>query len=159
MISSIFWEIFWNIFREHLFLPRSFQKFLPFAFLPSGSFRIDFLCRPSAPGLSQGHARVCRASTVQNKETPGFVTGFHRICPRDKPGEIPGTNPGSSQDQPDKNNYVYVPFSCLKVWPVKHKVSACMWAAAEIYYQNSCRSHFSGVYLVFEVFQDDLALQ
>ena len=36
MISSIFWEIF----CEHFFLPRSFQKFLPFAFLPSGSFRM-----------------------------------------------------------------------------------------------------------------------
>ena len=42
------------------------------------------------------------------------------MCPRfspdlsqDKPGEIPGTNPGSSQDQPDKKVYVYVPFSCL----------------------------------------------
>ena len=39
VISSIFWEIFWNIFRELFFLPRSCQKFLPFAFLPSGSFR------------------------------------------------------------------------------------------------------------------------
>ena len=39
MISSIFWEIFWNIFCEHFYLPRSFQKFLPFAFLPYGSFR------------------------------------------------------------------------------------------------------------------------
>ena len=28
-----------NIFCEHFLLPRSFQKFLPFAFLPSGSFR------------------------------------------------------------------------------------------------------------------------
>ena len=43
------------------------------------------------------------------------------MCPKfppgvsqDKPGEIPGTKPGSSQDQPDKTNYVYVPFSCLK---------------------------------------------
>ena len=26
--------------------------------------------------------------------------------------------------------------------------------AAEMYYLNSCRSRFSGVYLVFEVFQD-----
>ena len=47
------------------------------------------------------------------RRKPGFVPGFHRICPRDKPGEIPGTNPGSSQDQPDKKVYVYVPFSCL----------------------------------------------
>ena len=38
VISSIFWEIFWNIFYELLVLLRSFQKFLPFAFLPSGSF-------------------------------------------------------------------------------------------------------------------------
>ena len=27
-------------------------------------------------------------------------------------------------------------------------------AAAEIYYQNSCQSRFSGVYLAFAVFQD-----
>ena len=40
VISSIFSKIFWNIFCEHFFLPRSFQKFLPFAFLPSGSFRM-----------------------------------------------------------------------------------------------------------------------
>ena len=37
--KSEIWETFWNIFCEHFFLPRSFQKFLPFAFLPSGSFR------------------------------------------------------------------------------------------------------------------------
>ena len=29
-----------------------------------------------------------------------------------------------------------------------------MWASAELYYQNSRQSHFSGVYLLFEVFQD-----
>ena len=84
------------------------------------------MCRPSSLGLSQGRPRVC--PRVCDK--PGFaglplckirrnlglffVPGFHRICPRDKPGEIPGTDPGSSQDQPDKKNYVYVPFSCLK---------------------------------------------
>ena len=28
------------------------------------------------------------------------------------------------------------------------------WVAVEIYYQNSCLSRFSGVYLIFEVFQD-----
>ena len=28
-------------------------------------------------------------------------------------GFVPGTNPGLSQDQPDKKVYVYVPFSCL----------------------------------------------
>ena len=28
------------------------------------------------------------------------------------------------------------------------------WHGAEIYYLNSCRARFSGVYLVFEVFQD-----
>ena len=38
--KSEIWEIFWNIFCEHFFLPRSFQKFLPFVFLPSGSFRV-----------------------------------------------------------------------------------------------------------------------
>ena len=37
--KSEIWEIFWNIFCEHFFLPRSFQKFLPFAGLTSGSFR------------------------------------------------------------------------------------------------------------------------
>ena len=50
VISSIFWEIFWNIFREHFFLPRSFQKFLPFAFLPSGSFR-QRISGPKSLGL------------------------------------------------------------------------------------------------------------
>ena len=46
VISAIFWGIFWNIFCEHFFLPRSFQKFLPFAFLPSGSFRIFWTKKP-----------------------------------------------------------------------------------------------------------------
>ena len=49
------------------------------------------------------------------------------------------------------------------VWAVKKNFksfSTCSehafftWAAAEMYYQNSCRSRFSGVYLGFEVFQD-----
>ena len=31
-----------------------------------------------------------------------------------------------------------------------------MCAAAEVYYQNSCQSNFSGVHLVLEVFQDIL---
>ena len=72
---------------------------------------------------------------------PGIVPGTNRVCPRDKPGEIglplcrirripgfvpvftgfvPGTNwvcprdkSGENWDQPDKKNYVYVPFSCL----------------------------------------------
>ena len=34
------------------------------------------------------------------------------------------------------------------------KTHGPMWAALEIYYQNSYQSRFSGVYLVFEVFQD-----
>ena len=29
-----------------------------------------------------------------------------------------------------------------------------IWAAAEIHYQESCQSRFSGLYLVFEVFQE-----
>ena len=66
-------------------------------------FHINFL-QPGEIGLP-----LCKI-----RRKPGFVPGFHRICPRDKLGEIPGTNPGSSQDQPDKNIYVYVPFSCLK---------------------------------------------
>ena len=37
---------------------------------------------------------------------------------------------------------------------VKMKKKINMWAAAEIYYQTLCQSHFSGVYLVSEVFQD-----
>ena len=39
-----------------------------------------------------------------------------------------------------------------------HKHMSCpvvnMWAAVEIYYQNSCQSRSSGMYLVFEVIQD-----
>ena len=36
----------------------------------------------------------------------------------------------------------------------RNPASINTWVAAEIYYQNSRRSSFSGVYLVFEVFQD-----
>ena len=85
-------------------------------------FHINFLCRPLAPGLSQGQTQICPwdkpgfagLPLCEIRRKPGFVPGFHRIFPRDKPGEIPGTNPGSSQDQPDEKIYVYVPFSCLK---------------------------------------------
>ena len=53
------------------------------------------LCAFSFPEL--GQTRVCRAST-QNplckiRRKPGFVPGFHRICPRDKPGN-PRAKPG-----------------------------------------------------------------
>ena len=51
------------------------------------------------------------------RRKPGFVPGFHRVCPRDKPGVVPGTNPVKTQDQPDKKVYVYVPFSCLSNEP------------------------------------------
>ena len=76
-------------------------------------FHLNFLCLPSSPGLSQGQTRWNRASTVQNKEKT-------RVCPRFSPGFSrgqarwnPWDKPGSSQDQPDKKVYVYVPFSCL----------------------------------------------
>ena len=62
---------------------------------------------PFVPGIVPG------ISLCKIRRKPGCVPSFHRICPRDKPGEIPATNPGSSQDQPDKKVYVYVPFSCL----------------------------------------------
>ena len=54
---------------------------------------------------------------------PRIVPGTNWVCPRDKPGfaglpvckigRKPRFVPGSSQDQPDKKVYVYVPFSCL----------------------------------------------
>ena len=34
MISSIFWEIFWNIFCEHFFLREVFRSFYPLRFYP-----------------------------------------------------------------------------------------------------------------------------
>ena len=63
------------------------------------------------------------------RRKPGFVPAFHRICPRDKPGEIPGTNPGLSQDRPDKNIYVYVPFSCLRPKSRPSKWTRRVWVA------------------------------
>ena len=82
-------------------------------------FHINFLSRPSSPGLSRGQTGdkpgEIGLSLCKIRRKPRFVPGFHRICPRDKPGEIPGTNPGLSQDQPDKKVYVYVPFACLNV--------------------------------------------
>ena len=79
---------------------------------------INFPCRPSSPGLSQGQTHRDKPGFAglplcKIRRKPGFVPGLHRVCPRDKPGEIPRTNPGLSQDQPDKKVYVYVPFSCL----------------------------------------------
>ena len=62
-------------------------------------FHINFLCRPSSPGLSLGFHRVCPRDKsgeiglplCKIRRKPGCVPGFHRICPRDKRGEIPGT--------------------------------------------------------------------
>ena len=67
-----------------------------------------------------------------SQDKPGFA-GLPDRKTRRKPGSsqaftgwsqgqiglVPGTNPGTSQDQPDKKAYVYVPFSCLsncKFW-------------------------------------------
>ena len=83
-------------------------------------FHINFLCRPSSPGLSQGQTGFVPGTNpvkpgfhCKIRRKPGLVPGFHQICPKNKPGEIPGTNPGPSQDQPAKKVDVYVPFSCL----------------------------------------------
>ena len=70
------------------------------------SFHINFLCRPSPPGLSKGQTGFVPGTN------PGLL-GFHCVKSGENPGlsqVFPGTNPGSSQDQPDKNVYVYVPF-------------------------------------------------
>ena len=85
MISSIFWEIFWNIFCEHFFLPRSFQKFLPFAFLPSGSFRPLKKIRKGSSGLnkkrdSQRHDRILLPENGQFSDIWGrwpYFTALH----------------------------------------------------------------------------------
>ena len=60
-------------------------------------FHINFLCRPSSPGLSQGWPRVCPRDKpgfaglplCKIRTKPGFVPGTNRVCPRDKPGENP----------------------------------------------------------------------
>ena len=70
---------------------------------------INFLCRPSAPGLSL----VCRASTVKNKEKTWVCPRFSPDSSQGQTGLVPRTNPGLSQDQPGKKVHVYVPFSSL----------------------------------------------
>ena len=96
------------------------------------------------------------------KEKTRVCPRFHRSCPRDKPGEIPGTNPGSSQDQPDKKIYVYVPFSCLT--PLRHPGdtpatlfghSGWLWEAPTTRVHRSAHEsvHSSGGSLVLQVRQ------
>ena len=113
-------------------------------------FHINFLCRPSSPGLSQvcprDRPREIGLPLCKIRRKPGFVPGFHRICPRDKPGEIPGTNPGSCQDQPDKKVYVYVPFSCLiscVFYPLCRRFRAILVAISLA--QRDCRSLWSEI--------------
>ena len=83
---------------------------------------------------------------------PGNVPGKNWVCPRDKLGFfhcvnkektwlfpwdkvglsqgqtqlVPGTFPGSSQEQPNQKIYVYVPFSCLKGF-ANHEVHIVNW--------------------------------
>ena len=59
-------------------------------------FHVNFLCRPLAPGLSQGQTGFAGLPLCKIRRKPGFVqvfTGFvpgtHRVCPEDKPGVVP----------------------------------------------------------------------
>ena len=58
MISSIFWENLLKHLLRTFFLPRSFQNVLPFAFLPSGSFRPRLV--PTNESTNTGYTYVAK---------------------------------------------------------------------------------------------------
>ena len=65
-------------------------------------FHINFLCRPSSPGLSQGQTGFVPGTNpglpgfqCKIRRKPGFVPGFHRVCPRNKPGVKSPDKPGA----------------------------------------------------------------
>ena len=111
---------------------------------------INSLCRPSAPGLSQGQTRVCPGFAglplCKIRRKPGFVPGFHRICPKDKPGEIPGQTRGRPKTNLTKKFMFMCPFlsrplcsqfssgqtqvsspKSRREWKSKRKLSESLW--------------------------------
>ena len=71
-------------------------------------------CRPSPPGLAKtgfvpGTNWASTGCEIRRK--PAFVHE-HLGLSLGQTRFVPGTNPGPSQEQPEKKIHVYVPFSC-----------------------------------------------
>ena len=85
-------------------------------------FHINFLCRPSSPGSSQGQTGFVPGtnpvksglSLCKIRRNPGFVPCFHRLCPRDEPGEIPGQTRGRPKTNRTKKSMFM--FATLRAW-------------------------------------------
>ena len=128
--------------------------------LPSRKSAEIGLFRPFPEGLNS-------TGKIQKKQQKGLFLGYPRICSKPHLLNPHSGNGKSARSFSDRSFFMDVragwPFRNACFSRIVRRISGQklpLWAEFSFltwhlrYYQNSCQSHFSGVHLFFEVFQD-----